>query len=171
MKKIFTPQVTFVLLLILAAGFSRLIKIAPNFTAIGAMALFAGAYFQNRKLAYAIPLITLLLTDLILGFHRVMIPVYACFVFTVLLGTIISSRKNIFSVALASVTSSAVFFLVTNLPFWYGTRYPWNVAGAIESYTLALPFFTNSLVGDLMFNAVLFGSFAFAKRTIPAMAE
>ena len=59
MKKIFTPQVVFVILLVVAAGASRLIKIAPNIHAVGAMALFAGAYFQNRKLAYAVPLITM----------------------------------------------------------------------------------------------------------------
>src|SRR5690349_11176866 len=90
MKKVFTPQVWFVLLLILAAGISRLIKIAPNINAMGAMALFAGANFQNRKLAYAIPLITMFLTDLILGFHHVMIPVYASFVIIVFIGTLIS---------------------------------------------------------------------------------
>ncbi|HLG35650.1 MAG TPA: DUF6580 family putative transport protein [Bacteroidia bacterium] len=170
MKKIFTPQVTLAIILILAAGLSRLLKIAPNITAVGAMALFAGSYFKNRKLAYAVPLITLLLTDLILGFHKVMIPVYACFVFTVFLGTIISEKKNVLSVALTSITSSAVFFLVTNLPFWFGNSYPWNFAGAMESYTLALPFFRNSIIGDLVFNAVLFGGFEFAKRRIPAAA-
>jgi hypothetical protein len=170
MKKIFTPQITFAILLIFAAGFSRLIKIAPNITAVGAMALFAGAYFQNKKMAYAIPLITLLLTDLILGFHKIMIPVYACFVFTVFLGTVISNQKNVLTVGITSLTSSLVFFLITNLPFWYGVTYPWNFAGAMESYTLALPFFGNTLVGDLVFNAVLFGGFELLRKKIPALA-
>lgn len=170
MKKIFTPQFTLAVILILAAGFSRLLKIAPNITAVGAMALFAGSFFQNRKLAFAIPLITLMLTDLILGFHKVMIPVYVCFVFTVFIGTMISNRRNVFNVAIASLTSSTVFFLITNLPFWYGNSYPWNFAGAMESYTLALPFFRNSIAGDLAFNAVLFGGLELAKRKIPVAA-
>ena len=170
MKKIFTPQITLAVILILAAGFSRLIHIAPNIAAVGAMALFGGAYFQNKRLAFAIPLITMMLTDIIIGFHRVMIPVYLCFVFTVFLGTLISGRKNVFVIASASVTSSVIFFLVTNLPFWYGSSYPWNFAGAMESYTAAIPFFQNSLAGDLAFNALLFGSFEFAKRRIPASA-
>ena len=170
MKKIFTPQVTMVTLLILAAGLSRLIKIAPNITAVGAMALFAGAYFRNKKLAYAMPLITVFLTDLIIGFHRIMIPVYVSFVITVFIGTLIANRKNFYTIAAGSLTSSIVFFLITNLPFWFGNQYTWDFAGAIESYTLALPFFQNSIVGDLAFNAILFGGFELARRRIPALA-
>jgi len=170
MKKIFTPQVLFVALLIVAAGITRLIKIAPNIHAVGALALFAGAYFQNRKLAFVIPLITMFLTDLILGFHRVMIPVYVSFTITVFIGTLIAKRKNIFTVATGSLTSSIVFFLVTNLPFWFGNTYPWNFTGAMESYMVALPFFRNEIVGDLAFNAILFGGFELARKRIPALS-
>lgn len=171
MKKLFTPQVTFVMLLIVAAGVSRLIKIAPNVTAVGAMALFAGAYFENKRLAYAVPLITMLVTDLIIGFHRIMIPVYISFVIIVFIGTLIARRKNFLTVALGSLASSAIFFLVTNLPFWFGDRYPWNFTGAMESYTLSLPFFRNTIIGDLAFNAILFGGFEFARRRIPVLSE
>ena len=170
MKKIFTPQVTFVILLIAAAGLTRLIQIAPNVTAVGAMALFAGAYFQNKKLAFAIPLIVMMLTDIIIGFHGVMIPVYLCFVITVFIGTRLNGRKNILNIAAGSVVASVIFFLVTNLPFWFGVRYPWNISGIVESYTLAIPFFRNSIIGDLVFNAVLFGGFEIAKRRIPVAA-
>jgi Family of unknown function (DUF6580) len=167
MKKLFSQQATFVMLLIIAAGISRLIKIAPNVQAVGAMALFAGAYFQNKKLAYAIPLITLFATDLILGFHRVMIPVYVSFVITVFIGTLVAKRKSFLTVAAGSLTSSILFFLITNLPFWFGDRYAWNFAGAMESYTLALPFFRNAVIGDLAFNAILFGGFELARKRIP----
>ena len=170
MKKIFTQEATLVVLLIVAAGISRLIKIAPNVQAVGAMALFAGAYFQNKKLAYAIPLIALFVTDLIIGFHRIMIPVYVSFVLTVFIGTMIAERKNLFTVAAASLSSSILFFLITNLPFWFGNRYTWDFAGAVESYTLSLPFLRNAVLGDLAFNAVLFGGFELARRRIPAVA-
>src|SRR5258706_1270900 len=171
MKKILTPQAVFVILLIVVAGASRIIKIAPNIHAVGAMALFAGAYFQNKKLAYAMPLITMFLTDLILGFHKIMIPVYASFVFTVFIGTMIANRKNIFTVAVGSLTSSVVFFLVTNLPFWFGNTYLWNFEGAMESYTIALPFFRNGIIGDLAFTALLFGGFELARTRIPELSR
>ena len=171
MKKIFTPQTILALLLIVAAGASRLIKIAPNISAVGAAALFAGAYLQNRKLAYAVPLIAVFLTDLIIGFHRIMIPVYTSFVIIVFIGTLISKRKNVFTVTIASLTSSVIFFLVTNLPFWFGNQYTWDFAGAMESYTLAIPFFRNAIVGDLAFAAVLFGGYEMARRRIPALSE
>jgi hypothetical protein len=170
MKKIFTPQVTFVMLLIAAAGISRLIKIAPNVTAIGAMALFAGAYFQDRKLAYAIPLITMFVTDLIIGFHRIMIPVYVSFVLIVFIGTLIAERKSFMTVATSSLLSSVLFFLITNLPFWFGDRYTWDFAGAMESYILSLPFLRNAIIGDLAFNAILFGGYELARRRIPSLS-
>lgn len=170
MKKIFTPQVTLVMLLIAAAGLSRLIKIAPNVTAVGAMALFAGAYFQDRKLAYAIPLITMFATDLIIGFHRIMIPVYISFVITVFIGTLIRERKTFLTIAAGSLASSILFFLITNLPFWFGNRYPWNFAGILESYTLSLPFLRNTVIGDLAFNAILFGGYELVRRRVPALA-
>jgi hypothetical protein len=163
MKKIFTPPV-------MTVSISRLIKIAPNVTAIGAMALFAGAYFQDRKLAYAVPLITMLVTDLIIGFHRIMIPVYISFVLIVFIGTLISERKNFMAVVTGSLASSILFFLITNLPFWFGIRYTWDFAGAMESYTLSLPFLRNAIFGDLAFNAILFGGYALARRRIPALA-
>lgn len=170
MKKIFAHPTTIVMLLIIAAGLSRLIEMPPNVQAVGAMALFAGAYFQNKKLAYAVPLIILFVTDLMIGFHRIMIPVYACFVITVLIGTLVAQRKNFGTVVCGSLASSVIFFLVTNLPFWYGTSYPWNFAGAMESYAGALPFFRNAILGDLAFNAILFGGFELARKRIPALA-
>jgi hypothetical protein len=110
-------------------------------------------------------------TDLIIGFHNVMIPVYACFAFTVLLGVFIQKRQKVWTIASASVISSLVFFLVTNLPFWFGTRYPNSISGTIESYTLALPFFTNQLAGDLFYNTLLFGVFALIKMRFPVLAK
>ena len=171
MKKIFTPQTTLVMLLIVAAGVSRLIKIAPNVTAMGAMALFAGANFRNKKLAYAVPLVTMLATDLIIGFHRIMIPVYISFVITVFIGTLIRERKSFLTIATGSLASSILFFLITNLPFWFGDRYPWNFAGIMESYVLSLPFLRNALIGDLAFNAILFGGYELARRSLPALKE
>ena len=159
-----------VVLMIIAAA-TRFIPHPFNFTAIGALALFGGANIRDKRLAFLLPLVVMFCTDLIIGFHRVMIPVYTSFILTVGVGILIQQRQQIKNIAIASLSSSLLFFLITNLPFWFGTRYSSTFAGAMESYTLALPFFANQVAGDLFYNAVLFGAFALVKWRFPVLAK
>lgn len=147
-----------VVMLILLAALTRFIPHPFNFTAVGAMALFSGANFKDKRFAYLMPIAVMALTDLFIGFHFSILPVYACFVFTVWMGTRISSKQNILNVSASSITSSVVFFLITNLPFWYLDQhlYSMNLQGTLLSYTMALPFFSNQILGDLFFNGILF---------------
>ncbi len=147
-----------VAILITIAAITRFIPHPFNFTAVGAMALFSGANFKDKRFAYLMPIAVMLITDLFLGFHFSILPVYACFAFTVWMGTRIASKQNVLSVGSSSIISSVVFFLVTNLPFWYMDLqlYPMNAQGTLESYSMALPFFSNQIIGDLFFNGVLF---------------
>ncbi len=153
-KNTFLP----VVLLIILAAITRFIPHPFNFTAVGAMALFSGANFKDKRFAYLMPIGVMLITDLFLGFHFSILPVYACFAFTVWMGTRISSKQNVMNVSGSSIISSVVFFLVTNLPFWYLDQhlYPMNLQGTFMSYTMALPFFSNQIIGDLFFNGVMF---------------
>lgn len=145
-------------ILIVLAAITRFIPHPFNFTAIGAMALFSGANFKDKRFAYLMPIAVMFITDLFLGFHFSILPVYACFAFTVFMGTKIASKQNVASVGITSIASSIVFFLVTNLPFWYLDQhlYSMNLQGTLQSYGMALPFFTNQILGDLFFNGVLF---------------
>ena len=144
--------------LVFIAAATRLIPHPFNFTAIGAMALFSGANLRDKRLAYILPFAAMFLTDLILGFHSSMLPVYLCFTFSVWLGIKLSKQQSIFKIAISSILSSFVFFLITNLPFWYLDihLYPMSLQGVALSYTMALPFFANQLVGDLFFTGLLF---------------
>lgn len=167
------PRYLLILLLLVVAAISRLIPHPFNFTAIGAMALFSGAVIRDRRLAFLLPIVVMLLTDAFLGFHASMMPVYACFTFTVFLGVLMRNKQNPLTISACSIFSSVVFFLVTNLPFWYAdiSLYPLTWQGTLESYTAAIPFFGNQLAGDLFFNLLLFGSYYFLERRIPVMAE
>jgi len=154
-------KLIFPILLVALAASSRLIQHPSNFTAIGAMALFGGVVIRDKRMAFLLPFAAMLVTDAILGFHASMIPVYACFTFTVWIGTKIRQDRSLVKIASASLLSSVVFFLVTNLPFWYAdiSLYPLTAKGMIESYVAALPFFGNQVAGDLFFTALLFGSY------------
>jgi hypothetical protein len=96
-----------------------------------------------------------------------MFPVYFAFALTTLIGVLISKKENVASVAIASVSGSVIFFLITNLVFFYQKGlYELNLQGQINSYTAAIPFFRNTLLSDLFFNAFLFGAWHLIVRNI-----
>src|SRR5262245_45342599 len=104
---------------IIAAAALRLVPHPPNFTPIGAMALFSGAYFSRQSLAFVAPLAALLLSDLVLGFYPEAIFVYVSVAAIVLMGSgLLSNRRTVLKVGAAAVASSLLFFLVTNFGVW-----------------------------------------------------
>ena len=160
------------LLAILAAALLRLVPHPPNFTPIGAVALFSGAYLGRRWLAFAAPLGALLLSDLILGFYPEAMFVYVSVLAIVLLGRPLARRRTVLWIGGAALTSSLLFFLATNFGVWLVMDYyPKNAAGLVACYVAAIPFFQNTLAGDLFFTALLFGGWALAERAIPGLRE
>jgi len=170
-SKLISPRLLVLCVMILAAAVTRLIPHLPNFTAIGAMALFGGAYFSNKKLAFAVPLIAMFLTDLILGFHNTMIAVYLAFALMVVLGMTMIKRKKAGNIILASVTATVLFFIITNFAIWLsGIMYPMTGTGLVECYIAAIPFFGYNLTGNLFYAGVMFGLFELAKMKFPQLA-
>ncbi len=155
---------------ILVAAALRLVPHPPNFSPIGAMALFGGAYFGRRALAFAAPLGALLLSDAILGFHSGVPYVYGSVALVVLLGRAVAKRMTALTIAGAALASSILFFAVTNFGTWAtGEIYPPTLAGLAACYVAAIPFFQNTLAGDLFFSALLFGGFALLERRLPLL--
>ena len=160
------------LLAIFAAAAMRLLPHPPNFSPIAAMALFSGAYLPKRALAFLAPIAALLLSDLFLGFYPEVIFVYFSVAATVLIGWAVSKRKTALTIAGAALASSVLFYLVTNFGVWLVMDYyPKTIAGLAACYVAAIPFFQNTLVGDLFFAALLFGGFAMAEHLVPALRQ
>ena len=68
-----------------------------------------------------------------------------------------------------SLAMSLLFFLTTNLGVWlWFNTYERSVAGLLQCYVQALPFFRYTLSGDLIFACLLFGSHAFAMHYLRA---
>jgi hypothetical protein len=153
-----------VILIALAAA-SRLLPHPPDFTPLAAMALFAGAYFSDRRIAFAVPFVALLLSDLVLGLHGTMPFVYLGFGVTVLIGTALRGKVRVLPVAGAAIASSVVFFVVTNFGVWLiGDMYPHDVGGLMLCYIAGIPFFQYSVVGDFLYTGLLFGGMAMVER-------
>jgi hypothetical protein len=158
--------------MIIAGAVLRLVPHYPNFTPIAAIALFGGAYFTNKKLAVIVPFSAMLLSDLVLGYHSTFLAVYISFALIVAIGFTLRKKRSVFSIAAASISSSVLFFIITNFAFWYtGAMYPMNVTGLAECFTAAIPFFNSTLLGDLFYTGVFFGAFEFAKYKLPVLEK
>jgi formate-dependent nitrite reductase membrane component NrfD len=92
-----------------------------------------------------------------------MLTVYTSIILAGLIGTYLSSQKNLGRLTLATLSSSTLFFLTTNTAVWaFGTMYEKSITGLLTSYTAGIPFFRNMIVGDIWFTLVLFGSYELA---------
>jgi hypothetical protein len=159
-----------VALLIVAAAASRLLPHPPNVTPVAAMALFGGAAFVDLRLALLVPLGAMVLSDLVLGLHGTLPFVYGALAATALIGRLVRRRRRPAALVAASLTASTLFFLVTNFGVWLvGGLYPKTAAGLAAAYVAGLPFFRNTLLGDLAFTVLLFGGFALLERMVPAL--
>ena len=171
-KQINNPRFYTILIMVLMAAALRLLPHYPNFTPVAAIALFGGAYFSNKKIAFLIPLLAMLISDLFLGFHSTMWAVYLSFALIVFIGFSIKKNMKISSIFLASISSSVLFFIITNFAVWIsGGIYPLNIMGLGECFTAAIPFFNYTMIGDLFYVGVFFGAFEFMQYKFPALAE
>lgn len=169
--------------IVIGAAMSRLLPHPPNATAVGAMALFGGAYFIQRWQALVLPLVAMWLSDLVLNniVYKAYNPtftlfteggafIYGAIALIVVLGWVLLKKVKMENVMAASLTGSVLFFLITNAGAWMGsTLYPQTGEGLLMAYVAGLPFLLNTIGGDLMWCAVLFGGFEWAQQRFPAL--
>ena len=171
MEKI-TPKFWILTLMVFAAAFVRLIPHPPNFAPVAAMALFGGAYFNKKWAAFLVPLAAMFVTDLFLGFHPIIWAVYLSFGLIVVIGMVMIKQKKVGNIFFASVTSSVLFFIITNFGVWLSTPYYTKTGtGLMACFTAAIPFFHQTLLGDLFFVTIMFGLYELAKTKFPALAQ
>jgi len=158
--------------LILLAVLSRLLPHAPNVAPITALALFSGVYLES-KYAFTVPLAAMFISDLFIGFYHGMEWVYGSFLCIGFIGLWLRKHPGAVTTAGASVAGSILFFVVTNFGVWASSQvtYPYTFAGLMQCYAAAIPFFRNTLIGDLAYVSAMFGAFALARRYVPALAE
>ena len=144
---------------ILIAALTRLVPHPPNFAPITAMSLFAGAYFTRKQLSFIVPLLAMLISDLFLGFYTISIFVYLSFAVITWMG----QQRNRVTPKLV-LLGSVLFFLISNLGVWL-LYYPKTIDGLFTCFTLAIPFFATSLLGDIFYSVIMvFGFSAVSRR-------
>lgn len=152
-----------IVLFLIAVGISlRLLPHPPNFAPIAAIALFAGAYL-SKKTAFILPVVIMVLSDIFFGHYElfVMASVYASFLLTVGLGIFLKKHKKWYAVAGGAVLASVLFFLITNFAVWaFSPWYAKTLSGLVLCFTMALPFFKNTLAGNLVYTTAFFGAYS-----------
>ena len=161
-------SLTLVYVLISLVAAARLLPHPENITAIGALGLFAGAYLPQRS-AWLLPLGALLIGDAAMGFYSlvVMLFVYIGFAASAVVGRgLLFQRRTPARLGAAVLTSAALFFLLSNFGMWLAT-YPHSGDGLVSCYLNGIPYFGRSLLGDLFYSLLLFGSYETLFRYFP----
>lgn len=179
--RILTPRFIFITVTVLAAALMRLLPHPPNFAPIAAIALLGGALYADKKTAFIVPIAAMLLSDLFLPDHGTKWAVYLAFMLIVVIGFTLRERLRVSSLMLASLTSSILFFLLTNFAVWLGSPYyPQDIAGLLACLWAGVPFysndifgsfFLNTIMGDLFFTGLLFGAYHIAQLNFPQLAK
>jgi hypothetical protein len=179
-----SSKTLFVIVAIVIVALSRLMPHIPNFTPIASMALFAGAFLSNKKSAYLLTFAALLFSDILVNTllyndynftsylaQPYVWAVYFSFGLTVFMGTSIQNNISVKNVAFFSVSSSLLFWLITNFACWPNNPlYAQDFNGLLNCYIAAIPFLGN-VVGDLFYNTLLFGSLFLISKRIPALVK
>jgi hypothetical protein len=167
------------IILVAFAALSRLVIHPMNFTPITAIILFAVFAFEG-KWKIIVPVIAIFLSDILLeiktetGFHSGTWLIYSAYAVIGLIGFYLIKNANALRVLFGSLIASSSFFIFTNFALFYpqittsnGMQgYPHTWAGIIGSYTAGIPFFRNMLLGDVLYSALLFGSYFIIKKVV-----
>jgi hypothetical protein len=149
----------FFILLIVFGVVLRLVPHPANVSPLSALALFGGVYLPRRYSIF-LPLVALFISDMVLGFYATMGFVYGSFVLISLLGWWLKKHTTIPFLVMGSLLSSVLFFVITNFGVWLvGDMYTKTWEGLLNCYVLAIPFFRNTVGGDLFFVGLLFGGY------------
>lgn len=193
MKQTFNPRVLTLLCFILAIALIRILNVVQpspvsNFTPIGAMGLFGGAYFSSRWKAFTFPLLALLVSDLVInaavyrGQYGLMYDgwywVYGIFTLIVVYGKVLLNKINIKNLLLASVVAALSHWVLSDFSVWLaggtdlrtGLPLSRDWSGLVQSLAQGFPFMRNFLAGTIAYSAILFGGFELLQRRFPQLA-
>jgi len=163
-----SSRTSLIVSLVALAAFSRLIPHPPNLAAVGAVGLFAGASLGHKWLSLLVPLAAMFLSDLVLGLSWMSFVIYGAMSLYVVAGWWAGSGIQLGRLVVASLFGSAMFFLITNFACWWA-MYEHSSAGLMTCYVAAIPFFQNTLLGDLVYSTALFGVLYFAQQVYPSV--
>jgi hypothetical protein len=162
-------------------NFNHDISPLANFSPIGAMAIFGGAYFNRKWKAFAFPLLMLFISDFIL--HQTVFKtyssgllysgwywVYGAFVLMTITGRWLLKTVTVNRFLVSVLVCVFIHWIVTDLGVWIGSKkYAQDLSGFMACLINAIPYELRFLSGTLVYGIILFGLFEWMKRRYPAL--
>lgn len=162
-------------LIIIGAVFFRLaLPLMPNFSPLGATCLLGAAHFDKKWKAFLVPIAATWLSDIFVinviyadhypeftllysGFYWQ----YASYALIVLFGRFLYAKNiSAIKIAVGGVGAGLIFFIVSNFGVWAsGSTYSPDLGGLINCYVAGIPFYKGSLLGNLFYSVLLFGTY------------
>lgn len=175
-------RISIIAALILIVALSRLIPIY-NFSPLGALGLFGAAYFKKKWQVFLIPIAAIWLSDLLVNnilyasyyssftwFYDGFYWQYGSYLLIALVGLFIFKKVNTTRVVVGALTATVLFFVVSNFGSWASSPlYPKSFAGLMAAFAAGIPFIKGTLLGNLVYSGVLFGSFALLQKKFPVL--
>jgi len=181
----FNPRVLVLLLIIVFISVIRILvpysdnfdKIA-GFSAVGAIALFGGAYFNTNLKSFGFPLAILLLSDIFIAqtsgygfFYAGWYWTYIAFVLMVFAAKFLLKKVNVASFVTSVLAIVFIHWIVSDISAMYipGLYEP-TLAGYWACLVAAVPFELKFLYGTAIYGGVMFGAFELLKAKFPALS-
>jgi len=146
----------------LALAASRFVPHPPNFTSLLALSFYIPALLGIRFIPAL--LVSFIFTDLVIGFHGVTLFTWGS-VIVIGLGSKFF-LKNIYSRVAGSLLGACTFFIVTNFGVWSLGSYGYTLEGLMMSYTLAIPFFTYTIISTFVFSGIIEGIYKLTSKNL-----
>lgn len=176
-------RISVIAALILIVALSRLIPAMHNFSPLGALGLFGAAFFKRKSLAFIIPIAAIWLSDVLVNnilyasyypsftwFYDGFYWQYGSYLLIALIGLFIFKKVNTGRVVVGALAATALFFLVSNFGAWVSSPlYPKTLPGLMTCYAAGIPFIKGTLLGNLLYSGVLFGSFVLLQKKFPVL--
>lgn len=171
--------------MIVAAAVYRIVPFRPfGFAPQIAMALFGGAVIKDRKLAFALPLFSMFVSDALYEvlYRNGLSPIKGLYsgqwlnyleIASVVLIGMLMKKINLKSVLGYSFVAPTWYFLLSNFTVWVGnSTYPQTPSGLFSCLAAGIPFYGWSVVATLFFSGVFFGAYYLlqVRRTSSSLA-
>jgi hypothetical protein len=179
----FNPRTAVLLIMIIIVGAIRFVflynkQISPlsNFSPLGAMALFGGAYFSKNWKAFGFPLLTLFISDVVLSFtvfnefrsgllYGGWYWTYGAFALMTLASKWMARKVTVTSVLTSALVIVLIHWIVSDFGVWISSAlYPQTFEGFIACLIAAIPYELNLLAGTILYSAILFGCFEWMQK-------
>lgn len=153
-------------------------SVLPNFTAVGAIAIFGAYHFKGLK-KWILPLVVLWLSDMVLNnvvyaqyYEHFQVFgslwVYGSIAIVGLAAYVLLRQFSWTKLAISALAGAVIFFLVTNFGSWISPSSPYvkDFSGLMASYTAGIPFFRNTLISNVVFSFALFGAYNYLSTQV-----